>query len=129
MFTSGPLEERIPEDHPLGAIRKMTDEALSGLSSLFDQMYAQAGRPSIPPEYLLRALLVQVLYVIPSERRFCEHLEFNRLFRWFVGLDLADPVWHPPTFTGNRERLLAGEVAEAFFFAGKKQAEAGRFLS
>ncbi len=125
----GPLEERIPEDHPLRAIRKMTDQALSGLSPLFDQIYAQAGRPSIPPEYLLRALLVQVLYAIPSERKLCEHLEFNLLFRWFVGLDLADPVWHPTTFTRNRERLLAGEVAEAFFFEVKKQAEAGRLLS
>ena len=97
----GPLEERIPEDHPLRAIRKMTDQALSGLSPLFDHIYAQAGRPSIPPEYLLRALLIQVLYAIPSERKLCEHLEFNLLFRWFVGLDLAEPVWHPTTFTGE----------------------------
>lgn len=125
----GPLEERIPASHPLRAIRKMTDQALSGLSPLFDRIYAQAGRPSIPPEYLLRALLIQVLYAIPSERKLCEHLEFNLLFRWFVGLDLADPVWHPTTFTRNRERLLAGEVAEAFFFEVKKQAEAGRLLS
>jgi transposase len=125
----GPLEERIPQDHPLRPIRKMTDRALSALSPLFDKIYAEAGRPSIPPEYLLRALLVQVLYAIPSERRLCEHLEFNLLFRWFVGLDLNEPVWHPTTFTQNRERLLAGEVAEAFFSEVKKQAEAGKLLS
>lgn len=125
----GPLEERIPAAHPLRAIRKMTDKALSGLSPLFDEIYAEQGRPSIPPEYLLRALLVQVLYAIPSERKLCEHLEFNLLFRWFVGLDLNDPVWHPTTFTQNRERLLEGEVAEAFFVEVRKQAEAGKLLS
>lgn len=125
----GPLEERIPAGHPLRAIRTMTDKALSALSPLFNEIYSEAGRPSIPPEYLLRALLVQVLYAIPSERKLCEHLEFNLLFRWFVGLDLAEPVWHPTTFTQNRERLLEGEVAEAFFLEVKKQAEAGRLLS
>jgi transposase len=125
----GPLEERIPEDHPLRAIRTMTDRALSALSPLFGEIYAQRGRPSIPPEYLLRALLVQVLYAIPSERKLCEHLEFNLLFRWFVGLDLNEPVWHPTTFTQNRERLLEGEVAEAFFGEVKKQAEAEKLLS
>jgi len=125
----GPLEDRIPADHPLRPIRRMTDRALSALSPLFDRIYSEAGRPSIPPEYLLRALLLQVLYAIPSERKLCEHLEFNLLFRWFVGLDLSDPVWHPTTFTQNRERLLAGEVAEAFFGEVKKQAEAGRLLS
>jgi transposase len=125
----GPLEERIPKDHPLRAIRTMTDHALSGLSPLFDQIYGEAGRPSIPPEYLLRALLIQVLYAIPSERRLCEHLEYHLLFRWFVGLDLNEPVWHPTTFTQNRERLLSGEVAEAFFLAVKKQAAAGKLLS
>ena len=97
----GPLEERVPANHPLRAIRKMTDKALSALSPLFDEIYAEQGRPSIPPEYLLRAQLVQMLFAIPSERRLCEHLEFNLLFRWFVGLDLAEPVWHPTTFTGE----------------------------
>ena len=125
----GPLEERIPKDHPLRAIRKMTDQALSALSSLFDEIYAEQGRPSIPPEYLLRALLIQVLYAVPSERKLCEHLEYHLLFRWFVGLDLNEPVWHPTTFTQNRERLLTGEVAEAFFLEVKKQAEAGKLLS
>ncbi|MCZ7663161.1 MAG: IS5 family transposase [Thermoleophilia bacterium] len=125
----GPLEERIPKDHPLRAIRKMTDKALCGLSPLFDKIYCEAGRPSIPPEYLLRALLIQVLYAIPSERKLCEHLEYHLLFRWFVGLDLNEPVWHPTTFTQNRERLLEGEVAEAFFLEVRKQAQAGKLLS
>lgn len=125
----GPLEARIPANHPLRAIRTMTDRALSALSPLFAEIYAERGRPSIPPEHLLRALLLQVLYAIPSERKLCEHLEFNLLFRWFVGLDLNEPVWHPTTFTQNRERLLAGEVAEAFFGEVKKQAEAGKPLS
>ena len=125
----GPLEDRIPAGHPLRAIRQMTDKALSGLSPLFDEIYAEQGRPSIPPEYLLRALLVQVLYAIPSERKLCEHLEYHLLFRWFVGLDLNEPVWHPTTFTQNRERLLAGEVAEAFFLEVREQAEAGKLLS
>jgi transposase len=125
----GPLEERIPADHPLRPIRKMTDQALSALSPLFENIYAQGGRPSIPPEYLLRALLLQVLYAIPSERKLCEHLEYHLLFRWFVGLDLNEPVWHPTTFTQNRDRLLCGEVAEAFFGEVKKQAEAGKLLS
>jgi transposase len=125
----GALEERIPATHPLRTIRRMTDAALSGLSPLFDEIYAETGRPSIPPEYLLRALLIQVLYAIPSERKLCEHLEFNLLFRWFVGLDLAEAVWHPTSFTQNRERLLEGEVAEAFFLAVKKQAGAGKLLS
>lgn len=125
----GPLEERIPEKHPLRAIRQMTDEALRGLSPLFERLYADRGRPSIPPEYLLRALLLQVLYGIPSERKLCEHLEYHLLFRWFVGLDMNEPVWHPTTFTQNRERLLEGEVAEAFFLEVRKQAEAGKLLS
>ena len=125
----GPLEERIPAAHPLRPIRKMTDKALSALSPLFDEIYAGAGRPSIPPEYLLRALLLQVLYAIPSERKLCEHLEYHLLFRWFVGLDPNEPVWHPTTFTQNRDRLLSGEVAEAFFREVRKQAEAGKLLS
>lgn len=125
----GPLEERIPENHPLRAIRRMTDQALHGLSPLFDSLYSEKGRPSIPPEYLLRALLLQILYAIPSERKLCEHLEYHLLFRWFVGLDLNEPVWHPTTFTQNRKRLIEGEVAEAFFSEIIKQAEAAKFLS
>lgn len=125
----GPLEERIPEDHPLRPIRRMVDNALRGLSPLFDELYSRRGRPSIAPEYLLRALCLQILYAIPSERKLSEHLEFNLLFRWFVGLDLNEPVWHPTTFTQNRRRLLTGEVADAFFTEIRRQAEAKNLLS
>src|SRR5665648_960743 len=125
----GPLEERIPEDHPLRSVRAMVDRALYGLSPLFDELYSRRGRPSIAPEYLLRALCLQILYAIPSERKLCEHLEFNLLFRWFVGLDMNEPVWHPTTFTQNRRRLLTGEVAEAFFSQIRRQAEARNLLS
>lgn len=92
-------------------------------------LYDRRGRESIPPEYLLRAQLVQHLYAIPSERRLCEQLEYNLLLRWFVGLPLSEPVWHPTSFTKNRDRVLTSQVAEAFFAAVRAQAEAGRLLS
>lgn len=127
VFTS--LEDRIPSDHPLRAVRRLVDGALSKMSPLLDSLYAQGGRVSIPPEYLLRAQLVQILYAIPSERRLCEHLQYNLLFRWFVGLPLSEAVWHPTTFTKNRDRLLGSEVAEMFFEHIRGQAEARRLLS
>jgi transposase len=109
------LEDRIPDDHPLRRIRRMVDEILERLSPRFSEMYSQAGRPSIPPEQLLRALLLQVLYTIRSERQLMEQLGYNLLFRWFVGLRMDDPVWVPTVFTKNRRRLLEGEVARASF--------------
>ena len=127
VFTS--LEDRIPPDHPLRAIRRLVDGALSEMSPLLDSLYASGGRVSIPPEYLLRAQLVQILFAIPSERRLCEHLEYNLLFRWFVGLPLSEAVWHPTTFTKNRDRLLTSEVAEVFFEHMRAQAEARKLLS
>jgi len=127
VFTS--LEDRIPADHPLRAIRRMVDKALREMSPLIDSLYAERGRISIPPEYLLRAQMVQILFAIPSERRLCEHLEYNLLFRWFVGLPLSEPVWHPTTFTKNRDRLLSSEVAGAFFEKIRAQAEAEKLLS
>jgi transposase len=102
-------EQRVPADHPLRPIRQMTDAALERLSSRFALLYAQTGRPSVPPEHLLRALLLQVLYSIRSERMLIEQLEYNLLFRWFVGLAMDDEVWTPTTFTKNRERLLSDE--------------------
>jgi transposase len=108
-------EQRVPADHPLRAIRTMTDEALGRLSPRFEAMYAKTGRPSIPPEHLLRALLLQVLYSVRSERMLIEQLEYNLLFRWFVGLGMDDAVWAPTTFTKNRDRLLDGDIARAFF--------------
>lgn len=103
-------EQRVPADHPLRTIRVMTDEALRGLSPRFDAIYASTGRPSIPPEHLLRALLLQVLYSVRSERMLMEQLEYNLLFRWFVELAMDDAVWAPTTFTNNRDRLLEGDI-------------------
>jgi len=107
-------EQRVPADHPLRTIRTMTDDALRRLSPRFEAIYATTGRPSIPPEHLLRALLLQVLYSVRSERMLMEQLQYNLLFRWFVGLGMDDAVWAPTTFTKNRDRLLEGDIAGAF---------------
>jgi transposase len=129
MFSYVPLEKRIPEDHPLRPIRAMTDEALRGLSRKFNTLYSHTGRPSIPPEPLLRALVVQVLYSVRSERLLMEQLEYNLLFRWFVGLAIDDRVWDVTVFTKNRERLLEGEIAEGFFAQVIAQARGAGLLS
>jgi len=107
--------QRVPKDHPLRDIRELVDGALRDLSAEFDRLYSRTGRPSIPPERLLRALLLQVLYTIRSERQLMEQLNYNLLFRWFVGLSMDDPIWDPTTFTKNRERLLNGDIAQQFF--------------
>src|SRR5262247_103471 len=107
-------EMRVRKDHPLRAIRTMVDEALANLSPIFDKMYAKGGRPSIPPEQLLRALLLQMLYSVRSERLLVEEIDYNILYRWFVGLNLDDEVWDATTFTKNRNRLLEAEVAKDF---------------
>jgi transposase len=122
-------EQRVPADHPLRAIRRMTDEALQRLSPQFEAIYATTGRPSVPPEQLLRALLLQALYTVRSERLLVEQLEYNLLFRWFVGLAMDDAVWTATTFTKNRERLLAGDIARQFFAAVIEQAQTQRVLS
>ena len=101
--------------HPLRSIRLLVDEALKTLSPAFDRLYSTFGRPSIAPEKLLRALLLQVLYTVRSERMLMEQLEYNLLFRWFVGLNMDETVWVPTVFTKNRDRLLQGDVAEKFF--------------
>ena len=108
-------EDRIPKDHPLRAMRALIDPILRDLSPRFSRLYAKNGRASIPPEYLLRALLLQVLYSIRSERMLVDQLNYNMLFRWFVGLNTDDPVWHATTFTKNRDRLLKGDIAKLFF--------------
>ncbi len=115
MFSYVTPEARVRPDHPLRPIRRMTDAALARLSSRFDRLYAATGRPSIPPEKLLRALLLQMLYSIRSERLLMEELDYSVLYRWFVGLSLDDPVWDATTFTKNRDRLLDGDIADAFF--------------
>ena len=129
LFLYGTLEQRIPENHPLRPVREMTDMALEALSTRFDELYAKTGRPSIPPEQLLRALLLQALYSIRSERLLVEQLEYNLLFRWFVGLGMNDRAWNHAVFSKNRERLLAGDVAAEFFACVVEQARAMRLLS
>ena len=108
------LEDRIPADHPLRAIRELVDAALAELSRSFARLYAREGRPSIPPERLLRALLLQAFYTVRSERQLMEQLDYNLLFRWFVGLSADDPVWDATVFCKNRDRLLDGDIARKF---------------
>src|SRR5262252_6095851 len=118
-------EQRIPQDHPLRPLRALVDAVLTDLSPRFSQLYAKTGRPSVAPERLLRALLLQVLYSIRSERQLMEQLDYNLLYRWFVGLTMDDPIWDVSVFTKNRQRLLDGEVADAFFDAVLAQARSG----
>jgi transposase len=115
LFSYVRLESRIPADHPLRAIRALVDEALTGLSRDFNKLYARDGRPSIPPERLLRALLLQAFYTVRSERQLMEQLNYNLLFRWFVGLSADDQVWNATVFCKNRDRLLDGDIAAKFF--------------
>ena len=129
LFSYVSLEERIPADHPLRPIRLMTNAALRAISHEFDAVYSDMGRPSIPPEQLLRALLLQVLYTIRSERMLMEQLQYNLLFRWFVGLGIDDEVWDHSVFSKNRDRLLASDAATAFLQAIRAQAEAAGLLS
>ena len=129
LFSYGGLEDRIPASHPLRPIRAMVDEALKQMSARFDEIYGSEGRRSIPPERLLRALLLQMLYSVRSERMLMEQLEYNLLFRWFVGLSANEPVWHPTVFTKNRDRLLEGAVSEDFFTFIVAQARQRKLLS
>jgi transposase len=114
MFSYVRLEERVPRDHPLRAVRALVDEVLAELSVEFEKLYARVGRPSIPPEHLLRALLLQAFYTVRSERQLMEQLNYNLLFRWFVGLSMDDAVWDASTFCKNRDRLLDGDIAAKF---------------
>ena len=128
-FSYVSLEARVPQDHPLRAIRQEADRVLKSLSGRFAAMYSETGRPSIPPEQLLRALLLQALYSIRSERMLMEQLEYNLLFRWFVGLEIDDRVWVPTVFTKNRDRLLEAEVAHAFLSGVVRLAHQEKLLS
>ena len=110
MFSYVSPERRVPADHPLRPIRRMVDQVLKSLSGRFDTLYSRTGRPSIAPEKLLRTLLLQVLYTVRSERLLLEQLDYNLLFRWFVGLNMDDPVWDATVFSKNRQRLLEGEL-------------------
>ena len=129
LFSYVSLESRIPADHPLRPIKKMTNAALKQLSPEMDALYTKTGRPSIPPERLLQALLLQVLYSIRSERLLVEQLDHNFLFRWFVRMGTNEEIWDHSSFTQNRDRLLGGDVAHRFFAAVLDQAKAGDLTS
>ena len=129
IFSYVRLEQRIAADHPLRAIRELVDAALRDLSRDFGKLYARDGRPSIPPERLLRALLLQAFYTVRSERQLMEQLDYNLLFRWFVGLSMDDPVWDASVFCKNRDRLLDGDIAAKFFVAVLNLPQVRKLLS
>ena len=129
MFSYISAEKRVPKEHPLRPMRRMVDEILEEMSRDFEGMYSSTGRPSIPPEQLLRALLIQALYSVRSERMLMEQLDYNMLFRWFVGLTLDDEIWDVTVFTKNRDRLLEAEVAGKFLDKVVEQARGKRLLS
>lgn len=122
-------ESMVPERHPIRRIKKIADECLAQLSTTFDKMYSATGRPSIPPEHLLKASILMALYSVRSERQFCEQLGYNLLFRWFLDMDMVEPSFDPTTFTKNRERLLEHDVAREFFDAVVSQARRGQLMS
>lgn len=129
VFSFVNMEERIPVDHPLRRILVLTDRALASIRPRLDRMYADHGRPSIAPERLLRAMVLQLLYSVRSERLLVEQISYNLLFRWFVGLGMDEPVWVATTFTKNRERLLTNEVSRHFFQAVVSQAQTAGLMS
>lgn len=129
MFSYVDLESRIPKGHPIRKIRRIVDEALSQLEPAFDEMYSDRGRPSIPPEQLLRALLLQILFSVRSERLLMERIDYDLMFRWFVGLGMDDTVWNHSVFSKNRDRLMGYGVDERLFEAINQQASANKLLS
>jgi transposase len=129
LFSYLRLEDRIPADHPLRAIRELVEAALKELSPAFDRLYAREGRPSIAPERLLRALLLQAFYTVRSERQLMEQLDYNLLFRWFVGLSIDDPVWDATVFSKNRDRLLEGDITRTFMTSVLNLPQVRRLLS
>src|SRR5690348_6932675 len=129
LFSYVDLEQRVRSDHPLRPIREIANAAMVALSGDFGALYATTGRPSIPPEMLLRAMLLQAFFSVRSERQLMERLEFDLLFRWFVGLGVDDPVWDHSTFSKNRDRLLDGAIAAKFLAAILEQPRVKRLLS
>jgi transposase len=123
MFSYVSVDDRVPQDHPLRIVRKMVDEILRAMAKDFDGMYAKTGRPSVPPERLLRAVLLQIFYSVRSERMVMEQMNYNLLFRWFIGLEMDEPVWNHAVFSKNRERVLNHEVAREFFVRVLAQAK------
>src|ERR1043166_2812501 len=129
LFSYIDLEARVRWDHPLRPIREIANAALASLSRDFAALYSGIGRPSVPPEKLLRAMLLQAFYSVRSERQLMERIEFDLLFRWFVGIGIDDPVWDHSIFSKNRDRLLEGEIAAKFLTAVLSQAKVKRLLS
>lgn len=129
MFSYVSLESRVPQEHPLRGIKELLDEALGGMSRDFDRVYASEGRPSIPPERLVRASTLQILYSIRSERLLCEQLDYNLLFRWFVGLSIDEPIWDHSSFTKNRDRLIEAKVARKLLRRIVRKARVAHLLS
>ena len=129
MFSYLSPEDRVPANHPLRAIRQLCERMLKQLSAQFEKMYSEMGRPSIAPEKLLRALLLQVLYTVRSERLLMEELNYNLLFRWFVGMNMDEGVWHPTVYSKNRDRLLEGDIAKKFFALVVSEATAMGLMS
>jgi transposase len=129
IFSYTNTEEKIPENHPIRPFRELVNEILKGMDSSFDALYADCGRPSIAPEYLLRASILQILYTIRSERQLMEQINFNIMFRWFVGLNIDDQVWDHSTFTKNRERILGSEITQLFFAKVTELARKKKILS
>lgn len=115
LFSYVSLEQRVPKNHPIRKMRKLVDEALTNLDAIFDEIYADSGRPSTPPERLIRASLLQVIYSVRSERQLMEQLDYNLMFRWFVGLSVDEPVWDPSTFSKNRDRLAQADIGRRLF--------------
>jgi transposase len=122
-------ESRVPTTHPLRAIKKLADESLAELSPIFERMYSGVGRPSIPPERLLKSMLLMALYTVRSERLFCEQLDYNILFRWFLDMDMTEPSFVPTVFTHNRDRLIAHDVAREFLLAIVAKARGAKLMS
>ena len=129
LFSCVSLESRIPEAHPIRKVRKIVDVALAEIEPALDDMYSSVGRPSIPPEQLIRAMLLQIFFTIRSERQLVERLAYDLMFRWFVGLGMDDRVWNHSVFSKNRDRLMSGSIDELFFSAIKKQAYAKQLMS
>lgn len=129
MLNSLSTEDLIPKDHPIWRIRTVVDEALAEVDGEFDAMYPRIGRPSVPPEQLLMATILMALYTVRSERAFCERLNYDLLFKWFLDLAIDAKSFDPTTFTKNRDRLLEHEVADRFFAAVERQAQLRRYVS
>jgi transposase len=129
LFSYVDLESRIPSHHPIRKVRQIVDKALDELEPAFEAMYADKGRPSIPPEQLIRGLLLQIMFTIRSERQLMERLDYDLMFRWFVGLGIDDRVWDHSTYSKNRDRLMLNDIDELFFDAVKKQAYAKKLMS